>query len=69
MDHLKKHYCNRCGRLLEGETDSLLVHKEWNYFSGLDGKRYEFRVCEECFQEWIRSFCLPVKITERTEIL
>ncbi len=57
-------YCNMCGKEIhtEGtvpEREGLHVEKEWGYFSGKDGEIHRFDLCEECYDNMIRSFLLP----------
>lgn len=70
----KKIICNCCGKTIPTEKDLptqdyLYVKKEWGYFSEKDGKIQELRLCEACYDEWIRSFRIPVHTTEVTEIV
>ena len=71
---LEKVICNKCkkemkvqnGILQEGcfEGDQL-----FGYFSGRDGERYRFDLCEACFDELLAAFALPAQVTEETELL
>ena len=60
--------CNRCGRHFPEEkrdvTDLETLHVEqcWGYFSEKDGERQSFDLCEECYDEIIKSFRVPVEI-------
>lgn len=70
----KRIICNYCGKTIgmeEGlaKRDYLYVKKEWGYFSEKDGKIQEFRLCEECYDEWIERFRIPVHTIETTEFL
>ena len=70
----KKIMCNCCGKTIGTEKDLpkqdyLYIKKEWGYFSKKDGKIQEFRLCEECYDEWIRSFRIPVRSIEATEFV
>lgn len=70
----EKIICNRCKKvILEGEgiprAEYLHVEKEWGYFSGKDGQRQEFDLCESCYDAWLREFQIPVKSQEITELI
>lgn len=71
MEHVK---CNVCGKVLKREQgilreDAFEAVKDWGYFSKKDLQRHSFTVCEECYDEWIRTFAIPPEITERSEAL
>lgn len=73
-DKLIKMICNKCGRELEAEQGFVkegvcTVETDWGYFSGKDGEHHEFELCEACYDAWVKSFRIPVRITERTELL
>lgn len=70
----KEIVCNCCGRVIRGReeadyTEYLHVEKNWGYFSGKDGQKQEFDVCETCYNAWIKSFQIPVTQKEITELL
>lgn len=73
----KKNYvivCNKCGREItvqNGIAREEAFHGEmrWGYFSGKDGEKHTFDLCETCYDEWIRSFLIPVEVEEETELL
>lgn len=67
-------YCNCCGKIIpveqkKGKEDYLAVTKEWGYFSEKDGEIHQFRICEACYDKWIKDFCIPVCVKEQTELL
>ena len=69
-----KKYCNRCGKELKYEKDLLLEAAvsfavDWGYFSEKDGETHEFCLCENCYDEMTKTFRIPVKVSERTELL
>ena len=69
-----KMICNQCGKVWTAENgketeDWLCVDKTWGYFSGKDGERHSFDLCEECYDRLIRGFALPVTVEERKELL
>ena len=66
--------CNCCGKGICVEPginmqDYLYIKKEWGYFSGKDGKIQEFNLCENCYDDMISRFRVPVKDTEMTELV
>lgn len=66
--------CNCCGKEISVEEglpklDYLYVKKEWGYFSEKDGKIHEFRICEKCYDEWVKGFHIPVHTIEVTEFV
>lgn len=70
----KRIICNCCGKVICIEKglatqDYLYVKKEWGYFSEKDGVIQEFRICEACYDEWIKSFRIPVYTAEVTEVI
>lgn len=66
--------CNRCGKELRLEKGIL---KEgcfsadilFGYFSRRDGARHRFDLCEDCYDEIISQFRVPVETAESTELL
>ena len=57
--------CNACGRQIE--KVALWVRKEWGYFSKREV--HEFAICESCYEKMIDQFVIPVKKTEKIEVL
>ena len=73
-DKIIKAICNRCGRMLIGEANLIkegacTVRIDWGYFSHKDGETHQFCLCEECYDEIVKTFQIPVDISERTELL
>lgn len=66
-------YCNCCGQAIENinfpKKDYLKVEKSWGYFSKKDLEIHEFYICEECYNDIISKFKLPIKIKDNTEVL
>ena len=66
--------CNQCGRELM-VSDGILkegcfgVNYAFDYFSNKDGYIYNFDLCEECFDKWVKGFRRPVQVTETKEFL
>lgn len=66
--------CNWCGKRLmvkDGILREGAAHFEipWDYFSEKDGEIHSFDLCEECYDELVNQFRLPVEIREQTELL
>lgn len=66
--------CNRCGRefytvnnILKEEY--IWVEKKFGYFSGKDGEKHSFCLCEKCYDEIVKEFMVPVEIENITEIM
>lgn len=71
---LSQVYCNKCGKNIKVkngiiEEGVLSVDYKWGYFSNKDGKQHSFDLCEECYDEMIKLFDLPVTEKEYTELL
>lgn len=67
-------YCNRCGRkltLFHGDTpeEACIIDKTWGYFSRKDREHHRFVLCEDCYDEFITSFQIPVKKDDIKEVL
>ena len=66
--------CNKCGKQLLEENgvmkeDFLCVKKEWGYFSRMDGKIWEFNICEDCMYELEKELKIPIRKRDKTELL
>lgn len=62
-------YCNKCGKKIEGDHGMIregvfTTAYEWGYFSGKDGERHSFCLCEPCYDKIRESFVIPVKTEE-----
>lgn len=62
-------FCNKCGKFVGTEEnmtrhEMLHVEKVWGYFSGKDGEKHAFDLCENCYDELVKSFVLPVEVAE-----
>lgn len=58
--------CNMCGKEIEiangiAKEDVLSVEKRWGYPSDKDNEVHRFDLCEECYDNWIRSFVVAVE--------
>lgn len=70
----EKIYCNGCGRELKTEQDLLVedaleIRKDWGFFSKKDLQVHEFVLCEECYDKMIEAFALPVRVSDKMEVL
>ena len=66
---LEKIICNKCGKEIVAtrgipQEDVLDIEKRWGYFSEKDGQTDRFDICEDCYEEWIESFLIPVTRSE-----
>ena len=71
---LEQVVCNKCGRQLKVENGYLKegcfsVDHAFGYFIKRDGLCHSFDLCEECYQEWIDSFEVPLEEKEQMELL
>lgn len=60
-----KIFCNKCGReiAMRGgrlEEDILEVEKRWGYFSKKDNQVDSFDLCEQCYDELVAAFAIPI---------
>lgn len=58
---IEKYICNRCGKELVQE-DVLMVEKRWGYFSNKDNEVHRFELCEQCYDEIVSTFQIPIEI-------
>ncbi|MFQ9510127.1 MAG: hypothetical protein ACLRZ7_04240 [Lachnospiraceae bacterium] len=66
--------CNRCGKVITvlngiAMGDYLSVKKTWGYFSEKDEECHSFDLCENCYDELIQGFVIPVQIEDENELL
>ena len=66
--------CNRCGKKIvvkEGivREGLIMIDHAWDYFSEKDGDVHHFDLCEDCYDEWISQFKIPVDVEEQTEMM
>ncbi len=64
---VSKIICNKCGKEIERkngrlEEDVLQVEKRWGYPSEKDNEVHSFDLCEDCYDEIIRTFLIPVEV-------
>lgn len=58
---IDKIICNKCGKEIEA-ADALSVQKRWGYFSEKDNEVHNFDLCEECYDELVATFQIPVEV-------
>lgn len=66
---VKKIVCNCCGKeipVINGTPREgvFSVDYEWGYFSGKDGEKHSFDLCESCYDNLTETFQIPVKSGE-----
>lgn len=74
MEKLNTCVCNQCGKIIVNEKngrkeDFFLGEKNWGYFSGKDGERHRFYLCEKCYDQMTAGFVKPVEVEEILELL
>ena len=77
---IKKIICNKCGKRLLVANGTVIeipvtdgypregvfsADYEWGYFSGKDGEKHSFDLCEECYDRLLASFKLPADIENK----
>lgn len=74
-DTIKTVICNGCGkRLATGRTGMMMedyvhVEKTWGFFSGQDGQKITFDLCEDCIHQLTKHFEIPAYEEDVTELL
>lgn len=66
--------CNCCKKSLEIKNGIITegvfsVGYAFGYFSAKDEEIHKFDLCEKCYDEWIKTFRIPVEIADNTELL
>lgn len=66
--------CNYCGKKLVVESGIVRegvmgIHYNWDYFSEKDGETHQFDLCEDCYDELMGQFVIPVEVKDQTELL
>lgn len=64
-EKIEKIICNKCGKeilVCQGvpQEDVLEVEKRWGYFSRKDNQVDQFDLCEDCYDEFVRSFRIKI---------
>ena len=63
---IEKIICNKCGKEIDASNGMLLedvlsVEKRWGYFSKKDNRLDSFDLCEQCYDEFVASFSVPIE--------
>lgn len=67
-------FCNACGKKLEMKHGLLLedafeARKVWGYFSKKDLESHRFTLCEDCYDEMVKKFKIPITKEQTREAL
>lgn len=67
IKEVKKIICNQCGKEMQvtngrAEEGVFSVDYAWGYFSGKDGEKHSFDLCEDCYDKLLASFKIPAEI-------
>lgn len=67
-------YCNVCGKIIKMEhgilkEDVFEVSKEWGYFSSKDLEVHKFNICEDCYENIVATFKIPIEVVGKKEVL
>lgn len=70
----KEFFCNVCGKKIVMEhgilkEDIFEASKEWGYFSKRDLEVHHFNICEDCYENMVSTFKIPVEIIRKKEVL
>ena len=66
--------CNCCQKSLNIQNGIITegvfsVEYAFGYFSGKDEEIHNFDLCEKCYDEWVKTFSIPIEIANNTELL
>lgn len=66
--------CNGCGKEIVVENGivkegTFSAEITWGYFSRKDGEKDSFTLCEDCYDDFVEKFDIPVKRVEEKEFL
>jgi len=63
QERIKAVFCNKCTREVNLNKESYFEGMcKWGYESRRDGQIHEFHLCEDCYEELIKSFRIDVDI-------
>lgn len=67
IQEVSKIICNKCGKEIDVKDgrlveDVLQVEKRWGYPSEKDNEVHSFELCEACYDEFVKTFFIPVEI-------
>lgn len=66
--------CNKCGKVIKLNGDVALegifgVRYDWGYYSKKDTEKHIFDLCEDCYDEMLENFIIPVDIEKNNELM
>lgn len=74
IDFCNSAICNKCGKKFEYDEGLCgwqnLVHKfviKFAYGSKYDYERWDFDLCEDCIEEIVSTFKIPVEVNEHND--
>jgi len=73
-NELSKVCCNKCGKKMKEENGIIMegnfsIEYNWGYFSNKDCERHIIDLCEECYDNIIEGFKIPVDVDKNIEVL
>ncbi|MBP3337980.1 MAG: hypothetical protein J6L69_01080 [Lachnospiraceae bacterium] len=73
-NQLSKVFCNRCGKKMKVKDGIIMegnfsIEYNWGFFSNKDCERHIIDLCEDCYDEMVREFKVPVDIEQNVELL
>lgn len=74
QEKIEEVICNCCGNEMKVDQGIVLegtCHLEinWGYFSNKDSEKHSFDLCEACYDKWVKSFKVPIAVTQENELL
>lgn len=71
---IKEMFCNCCGKQINIEQGIikegvLSMDYSWGYFSDKDGEIHSIDLCEECYNEIVCKFKIPVDTAKKIELI
>lgn len=72
--HLETVVCNCCGKklvVLNGivREGVVSIDHAWDFFSEKDGEVHHMDLCEDCYDELVSQFRIPVDVEEQIEMV
>ena len=66
--------CNQCGKKIDVNNGIVregvyLSEMKWGYFSKKDGEEHSFELCEECYDNIVATFKIPIDRKVSLELL
>ena len=63
VSKVKSIVCNKCGKTCKN-FESVELSISWGYFSDKDLEHHESHICEKCYDDFVKTFTIPVDKTE-----